>query len=132
MDEETMRTDYWVDNRSDRQFPLWVIFRLVGRDQNVLDGLPYTRLTKTDVVTLLKKIEQHVLLEDLAHSLDVHPQELTAALWYVIWLVEQTPASKDPHWVQWNKRVDQAWEAGWLKRSEPSEGRCVNGRTDES
>lgn len=132
MDEETIRTDYWVDNRSDRRFPLWVIFRLVGHDRDTLDGLPYTRLTKTDVVTVFKKLEQHILLADLARSLDIHPQELTAALWYVIWLVAQTPASEDPHWVQWNKRVDQAWEAGWLKLGEPGKGRCVNGGTDES
>ena len=117
MTEDELRTDYWVDNRSDRTFPLWVIFRQIGREAGKADGLPYTRQTGVDLPTMLKRLEQVEQIPALAALVGVRTEELRAALWYLTWAVESSPVPEA--WAEWNRRLDTAWETGVLKPGEP-------------
>lgn len=115
MDEESLRTDYWVDNRSDKEFPLWVIFRMIGQEKGMADGLPYVRSTQESLPALLKRLEAAEETDRLSEVLGLRRQELSAALWYLTWAVERAKAPDNPHWEEWNRRVDRAWHDGILR-----------------
>lgn len=113
MDENELRLDYWIDTRSHPQFPLWVVFREIGHDAGLHDGLPYLRRSREDVASVLKRLEALPEFAGMASALGIHPQELRAAIWYLIWRVENTEAP--PEWSEWNGRLDTAWAEGILK-----------------
>lgn len=113
MEENELRTDYWVDNRSNRQFPLWVIFKQIGHDPDMCDGLPYVRQSRRDLPSLIKSLENHPLVPRLAEDLGIRVDELRAALWYVTWTLETRPAPES--WHLWNQKVDDAWAHGILQ-----------------
>lgn len=113
MDETELRTDYWIDNRSNPEFPLWVIFRLVGQQSDLFDGHPYTRLSQKSIPDILKQLENSPLVPRLAESLGILEDETRATIWYLIWLSENHPISE--FWNEWNRRIDQAWQSGELK-----------------
>lgn len=115
MDEESLRTDYWVDNRSDKEFPLWVIFRMIGQETGIVDGMPYVRPSRESLPALLKRLEEAPETDRLCEALGLARQEVSAAFWYLIWLVERMGAPPNPHWTEWNRRVDEAWDVGILK-----------------
>lgn len=107
MDEEHLRLEYWEDNRTNREFPLWLIFKFVGHADAEWDGVPYLRHAGRDLPSVLKALETHPTIDRLAADLEIAPDELRAALWYCIWLVEhrKPPAASE----EWNQRVDEAW-----------------------
>lgn len=113
MDENDVRTDYWIDNRSNRVFPLWLIFKQVGHEMGVMDNLPYLRQSRRGVSDVLKTLEQRPEFIRLATVLGIGEDELRALIWYVSWLVENQPMPDE--WAQWNRRVDSAWASGVLK-----------------
>jgi uncharacterized protein (DUF433 family) len=114
MDETALRTAYWEDNRSRRDFPLWVVFRRIGHEAGRADGHPYLRPSGTGVAEILKGLEALPTIPTLARELACTEEELRATLWYLTWLVERLPAPDS--WAEWNRRVDQAWEAGWFRQ----------------
>jgi hypothetical protein len=114
--EDDLRTDYWVDTRSDPRFPLWVIFKQIGREPGRADGLPYTRQSGLDLATLLKRLEAFDSLPAVAQTVGVRTEELRAALWYLIWAVETSRPPDD--WTAWNQRLDEAWRQGLLRPQE--------------
>lgn len=107
MDENELRLDYWIDTRSDKTFPLWIIFKQIGQAQGKFDNLAYLRQSGLDIVSVLKTLEQHPRIGDMARDLEIGEQELRAMLWFLVWLVEKNapPAS----WESWNERIDEAW-----------------------
>ncbi|PSR21218.1 MAG: hypothetical protein C7B45_11795 [Sulfobacillus acidophilus] len=107
MDEEELRLEYWEDTRSHPEFPVWVIFRLIGHSPDQCDGVPYLRASHQDVATVLKHLEEHPVIDKLATDTGIAPAELRACLWYCIWLVEHRLPPQA--WQQWNQRVDEAW-----------------------
>lgn len=112
MTEDDLRSDYWVDNRSDRAFPLWLVFRQLGQEAGVQDGLPYIRPDGPDVVAVLKQLEAVVDLPEVLEKLGLTAQAAHALMWYLVWLVERS--SPNPDWTEWNRRVDAAWQSGIL------------------
>ncbi|MCL4493769.1 MAG: hypothetical protein M1294_03040 [Firmicutes bacterium] len=110
MDEESLRLDYWIDTRSDPQFPLWVIFKEIGHSPTECDQQPYARRSRQSVAELLKRVEELAPLASIAQEIKVSEKEVRAALWYAVWAVEhkKPPAT----WQSWNDRVDQAWGEG--------------------
>jgi hypothetical protein len=113
MDEEQLRLEYWEDNRTNREFPLWVIFKFIGHASGQSDDVPYLRHADQDLPTVLKALETHPSIAALASDLGIAPDELRAALWYCTWVVEhgKPPAS----WAEWNERVDTAWRSHTLR-----------------
>lgn len=116
MDEEQLRLEYWEDNRTNRDFPLWVIFKYIGHAAKEWDGVPYLRHAQRDVPSILKSLETHPSLAALAADLSVAPEELRAALWYCTWVVEHLYAK--PEGEEWNARVDDAWRNQILRITE--------------
>jgi hypothetical protein len=113
MDEESLRLDYWIDTRSNPQFPLWVIFREIGHSPVECDQEPYARRSRRPVAELLKKIEELIPFDSIAEKVHVSERELRATLWYAIWVVgQQKPQGA---WETWNTQIDQAWEEGVFK-----------------
>lgn len=110
MDEEQLRTEYWEETRTHRDFPVWVVFREIGHAPR---RSPYLRRTEEPLPDILKRMEASELIPALASRLGLHTQELRAVLWYLTWVSErlEAPAS----WEAWNRRVDQAWQHHWLK-----------------
>jgi uncharacterized protein (DUF433 family) len=107
MDEEQLRLEYWEDTRSHPEFPIWLIFRLIGHTSDACNGTPYLRPSRQDVADVLKRLEEHPAIAQLAVDVGIAPAELRASLWYCIWLVEhQAPPAV---WRKWNQRVDEAW-----------------------
>lgn len=112
MDEATLRTEYWVDNRSRRDFPLWVIFRQIGQQAGLHEGHPYLRRSGMPLADLVKRLEAHPAVPQIASDLGCEEQELRATLWYLTWLLESLPTPEA--WDQWNRRLDEAWREGVL------------------
>jgi len=110
MDEESLRTDYWVDTRNHPDFPYWVIFKHIGHDSQRADGAPYLRATGEAVPEVLKRLELHPGLPTWAHELSIPPDALRAAFWYAIWLLERMPVPSS--WHDWNHTLDEAWQKG--------------------
>lgn len=123
MDEEKLRLAYWEDNRTNRDFPLWVIFKWIGHVSGRSDDLPYLRHSEQDLPTVLKALEVHPAIDALAFDLGIAPEELRATLWYCTWLVEHRPPPSG--WESWNSLVDDAWRTKTLqvaeqRRNEPN------------
>lgn len=123
MDEEKLRLEYWEDNRTNRDFPLWVIFKFIGHASGRSDDLPYLRHSGRDVPAVLKALEVHPAIDALAADLGIAPDELRATLWYSTWLAEHRPPPSN--WDAWNDRVDEAWRTHALgiteqRRHEPN------------
>jgi uncharacterized protein (DUF433 family) len=112
MAEDEMRSEYWVDTRNDPRFPYWVVFRLIGHDPEVFGGAPYLRRSGRDLPGLLKEMELQEEVPALAAKLGVSADELRAALWYLVWVMEASSAPAP--WAEWNRRVDAAWRQGLL------------------
>ncbi len=107
MDEQQLRLDYWEDNRTRPEFPLWVIFKFIGHALDTAEGVPYLRHAQRELPAVLKDLEAHPAIDRLAEELRLSPQELRASLWYCVWLLEhQAPPDA---WRDWNRRVDEAW-----------------------
>lgn len=115
MDEEQLRLEYWEDNRSNPEFPLWVIFRCIGHQADHFDNLPYLRHSQQDLASLFKQMESSPHFESLSKDLKVPVEEMRAALWYVIWRIEHFSAPSA--WAEWNRRVDEAWAIKTLSLS---------------
>lgn len=113
MDENDLRTDYWVDNRSNKQYPLWLVFKQIGHELGVMDDEPYVRQSRRHVSQLLKTMEQTSEFIRMAGILGITEDELRAMIWYLIWLVERQEIPIE--WSEWNRRIDAAWQSGVLK-----------------
>ncbi|AUW93608.1 MAG: hypothetical protein OWR62_01550 [Sulfobacillus thermotolerans] len=109
MDENELRLDYWVATRTNPKFPLWVIFKEIGHRDG--QGEAYGRRSLRPVREMLRDLEDSEWIPKAAEGLAVPEQELRAALWYAIWLLDQ----KEPpsEWKEWNDKVDEAWRKGW-------------------
>ena len=116
MDEEQLRIEYWEDNRTNRDFPLWVIFKFIGHASGHSDNLPYLRHSGQDLPTVVKALEGHPSIDALASDLKLAPEELRAVLWYCTWLLEHRPPPSA--WEEWNNRVDEAWKTDTLRITE--------------
>lgn len=115
MNESELRTEYWVDTRSHPEFPLWVIFKRIGHQQGVVNGVPYLRESKKEIPDVLKALERHQELPLWAKDLGMSEAELRSVLWYVTWLSESK--APPPEWEDWNRRVDEAWTRNLLAES---------------
>ncbi|MDA8193042.1 MAG: hypothetical protein M0Z53_03460 [Thermaerobacter sp.] len=113
VDESELRTDYWVDNRSNRQFPLWVVFRQIGQEPGQFAGSPYLRQSRIEVPALLQALEAHPAVPELARDLGIRAEEFRAMLWFLGWLSAHHPMPET--WESWNRRVDEAWQNGTLQ-----------------
>ncbi len=112
MDENELRLEYWVDTRSHPGFPLWVIFKEIGHARESAGGHPYGRRSHLDVSEILKQLELHEHMADIAKTMEIPEQELRAALWYASWVIESQ--SPPPDGEEWNSRIDEAWRQGQL------------------
>ncbi len=112
LDEASLRLEYWVETRSHPQFPLWVIFKEIGHSPTQCDQLPYGRRSRRTVPELFKELEQQASLATIAKDIGVPEQEMRAAIWYAIWVMEH----QEPQdiWQAWNDRIDAAWRHGLL------------------